>query len=274
MTWKELLEPGRMIDHRDKVIGAINNNYEKDSVIETDFTEATKAEVDSGTLKINGISQPALEAIASDVPAWAKKTNLDAADVPNLDAAKITSGEFNVVRIPTLTLAKISDSGVLAAKDEVAKADLATALSSELDGKFDSSDVANALATADWTDLGIAKTDVSKADVGLSNVDNKSSATIRSEITSANLSNKVDSGALQSGAVIEAKIASNAVSANKIANGAVKAAKLDIDDDVDFGFNAAKGLVIEEGELDTSPGYKTGLLRVSNGRVYIFEASA
>jgi len=142
----------------------------------------------------------------------------------------------------------------LAAKDEVAKTDLATALSSELDGKFDSSDVANALAAADWTDLGINKTDVSKSDVGLGNVDNKSSATIRGEITSADLSNKVDSDALQSGAV--------------------KAAKLDIDDDVDFGFNTVKGMVIEEGELDTDPSYQTGLLRVNDGRVYIFDASA
>ena len=254
MTWKELLEPGRMIDHRDKVIGAINNDYLKDSVIETDFTEATKAEVDSGTLKINGVSQTALEAIANDVPAWAKKTSLDADDVPNLNASKINAGTLNVERIPDLSLSKITDAGDLAAKDEVAKTDLATALSSELDGKFDSSDVANALAAADWTDLGINKTDVSKSDVGLGNVDNKSSATIRGEITSADLSNKVDSDALQSGAV--------------------KAAKLDIDDDVDFGFNTDKGMVIEEGELDTDPSYQTGLLRVNDGRVYIFEASA
>ena len=40
---------------------------------------------------------------------------IEAADVPALDAAKITTGEFDVARIPNLTLAKITDAGTAAA---------------------------------------------------------------------------------------------------------------------------------------------------------------
>lgn len=91
---------------------------------------------------------------------------LDTSRIPNLDTSKITSGAFSDARIPTLEMSKING------------------LSSALNSKVCTSRKINGKdLTADIS--------LSKGDIGLSSVDNKSSATIRSEIS---LSNIIDTG--------------------------------------------------------------------------------
>lgn len=59
---------------------------------------------------------------------------VEAADVPDLDAAKITTGELNVARIPNLTLSKITDAGTAAAANVATDAIATTADASLVSG--------------------------------------------------------------------------------------------------------------------------------------------
>ncbi len=83
-------------------------------------------------------------------------------NIPNLDASKITSGAFSISRIPTLEQSKING------------------LSTALDKKVETSTTINGKALS-------ANISINKADIGLSKVEDKTSAMIRAEITLDNI---------------------------------------------------------------------------------------
>jgi hypothetical protein len=83
-------------------------------------------------------------------------------NIPNLDASKITSGAFSSSRIPTLEQSKING------------------LSTSLSKKVETSTTINGKALS-------ANISINKADIGLSKVEDKTSAMIRAEITLDNI---------------------------------------------------------------------------------------
>jgi len=93
-----------------------------------------------------------------------KSGTLATARVPDLDASKITTGSFSANRIPTLELSKISG------------------LSTALDKKVETTTTINGKALT-------GNISINKSDVGLSKVEDKSSAMIRAELSIANITN-------------------------------------------------------------------------------------
>lgn len=115
-------------------------------------------------------------------------TTLVAADVPNLDASKITSGVIDAARLPSYVddVIEAANLASLPATGETGK----IYVTLDTNKVYRWSGSAYVYITSGAVDSVAGKTGVVSlvsSDVGLGNVENKSSATIRSEITSSNV---------------------------------------------------------------------------------------
>jgi hypothetical protein len=113
---------------------------------------------------------------------------LVAADIPNLDAAKITTGTIDAARLPSYVddVIEAANLASFPATGETGK--IYVALDTNKTYRWSGS--AYVYITSGAVDSVAGKTGVVtlvKADVGLGSVENKSSATIRSEITDGNV---------------------------------------------------------------------------------------
>ncbi len=109
---------------------------------------------------------------------------IPANSIPNIDASKIISGVLGTSRIPSLDASKITSGSFLSSRIPTLEQSKINGLSTALNSKVNTSRKINGKAlTADIS--------IDKGDVGLTNAENKSSATIRSEIS---LTNIIDTG--------------------------------------------------------------------------------
>lgn len=113
---------------------------------------------------------------------------ISSASIPNLDAAKITSGTIDAARLPSYVDSVAGKTGTVT----LAKADVG------LGSVDNTSDAAKPVSTETQTALDLKAnlasptftgtvSGITAAMVGLADVENKSSATIRGEITSGNV---------------------------------------------------------------------------------------
>lgn len=115
-------------------------------------------------------------------------TTLAASDIPNLDASKITSGTIDAARLPSYVDDVLEAANLAAFPATGESGKIYVALDTNKTYRWSGS--AYVYITSGAVDSVAGKTGVvtlNSSDVGLGNVENKSSATIRSEITSLNV---------------------------------------------------------------------------------------
>jgi hypothetical protein len=115
-------------------------------------------------------------------------TTLAATDIPGLDAAKITSGVIDAARLPSYVDDVIEAANLASFPVTGETGKIYVALDTNKTYRWSGS--AYVFITSGAVDSVAGKTGVvtlTSSDVGLGNVENKSSATIRSEITSGNV---------------------------------------------------------------------------------------
>jgi hypothetical protein len=115
-------------------------------------------------------------------------TTLAATDIPNLDAAKITSGTIDAARLPSYVDDVIEGANLASFPTTGETGKIYVALDTNKTYRWSGS--AYVFITSGAVDSVAGKTGVitlTSSDVGLGNVENKSSATIRGEITSGNV---------------------------------------------------------------------------------------
>jgi hypothetical protein len=151
-------------------------------------------------------------------------TTLAATDIPNLDAAKITSGVIDPARLPSYVddVIEAANLALFPATGETGK--IYVALDTNKTYRWSGS--AYIFITSGAVDSVAGKTGVVTlvaADVGLGNVENKSSATIRGEITSTNVTTALGftpyNASNPSGYITSSGTAANVSGTVAIANG-------------------------------------------------------
>jgi hypothetical protein len=146
-----------------------------------------------GTLEVtpsNFASQTANTVLAAPNGSAGTPTfrSLVAADIPNLDASKITSGVIDAARLPSYVddVVEAANLAALPGTGETGK----IYVTLDTNKVYRWSGSAYVYITSGAVDSVAGKTGVvtlNNSDVGLGNVENKSSATIRGEITSSNV---------------------------------------------------------------------------------------
>jgi hypothetical protein len=151
-------------------------------------------------------------------------TTLAAGDIPNLDAAKITSGVIDAARLPSYVddVVEAANLSSFPATGETGKIYVAL----DTNKVYRWSGTVYVYITSGAVDSVAGKTGVVTlvaGDVGLGNVENKSSATIRSEITSGNVTAALGftpyNATNPSGYITSAGTAANVSGTVAIANG-------------------------------------------------------
>lgn len=141
------------------------------------------------TLANSGVTAGTYTKVTVDAKGRATSgTTLSASDIPSLDASKITSGVIDAARLPSYVddVLEFANLAGFPATGETGKIYVAL----DTNKAYRWSGTVYVYITSGAVDSVAGKTGVvtlNNADVGLGNVENKSSATIRGELTSANV---------------------------------------------------------------------------------------
>jgi len=208
--WLELLVPDTLIDHRKRVIGAINNVEVENEKIQASMLQDIPQSQVTGLSTALGTKLEAGD-LTTALSSYSTKTDL----ITNINA--LSSGTINKARISNLDMSQITN------------------LSTTFDTKADKTD--------------IFETGKSYLKAGLINDKYITTAMINdSAVGSTQLKSKaVTQEKIADTAVGSGQLAANAVTSAKINNGAVTTEKISINADLDFGGKVAKNIAVDSG---------------------------